>query len=59
MYETFEHTADVGLRVRAVALNDLFAEAAQGLASLQIADIDTLRPAEERLLQIMNMLISG
>jgi SHS2 domain-containing protein len=31
MYETFEHTADLGLRVRAADLNTLFAEAAQAL----------------------------
>jgi SHS2 domain-containing protein len=31
MYETFEHTADLGLRVRAADLNALFAEAGQAL----------------------------
>ena len=29
MYETFEHTADLGLRIRAASLNALFAEAAE------------------------------
>jgi SHS2 domain-containing protein len=31
MYELFEHTADLGLRVRAPDLEALFAEAAEGL----------------------------
>jgi len=34
MVETFEHTADVGLRVRAADLDVLFREAAEGLFSL-------------------------
>lgn len=31
MHETFEHTADLGLRIRAADLDTLFAEAAQAL----------------------------
>src|SRR5262245_33740299 len=31
MHEVFEHTADLGLRIRAANLNDLFVEAAQAL----------------------------
>ena len=38
MYETFEHTADLGLRVRAPDLGQLFTEAAQAL--LQWLDDD-------------------
>jgi SHS2 domain-containing protein len=34
MYETFEHTADVGLRVRAPDLDTLFHDAALGLFAL-------------------------
>ncbi len=34
MYEVFEHTADLGLRVRAADLETLFAEAGKGLYSL-------------------------
>ena len=37
MFETFEHTADVGLRVVAATLSELFAEAARGLTA-QIVD---------------------
>jgi SHS2 domain-containing protein len=34
MYETFDHTADLGLRVRAADLDTLFAEAAEALFSV-------------------------
>ncbi|HIQ22536.1 MAG TPA: archease [Planctomycetes bacterium] len=46
MYETFDHTADVGLRVRAPDLNQLFADAGQGLFSLLVADLATVRCAQ-------------
>ena len=34
MYETFDHTADIGVRVSAETLPELFADAAAGLFSL-------------------------
>jgi protein archease len=46
MYETFEHTADLGLRVRAADLPSLFAEAARGLFSIIVADPGAVRPLE-------------
>ena len=42
MYETFEHTADLGLRVRAADLNALFAEAAQALFAAIVEDPGTV-----------------
>ena len=45
MYETFDHTADLGLRIRAGDLNALFAEAALGLTSILVEDADSIRPA--------------
>ena len=39
MYELFEHTADLGLRVRASTLNELFADAGTGLASMIVEDV--------------------
>jgi SHS2 domain-containing protein len=42
MYETFEHTADLGLRVRAADLNTLFAEAATALFSVIVEDPGTV-----------------
>lgn len=42
MYETFAHTADVGLRARASDVNTLFAEAARGLFSLVVMDLSAV-----------------
>jgi SHS2 domain-containing protein len=38
MYELFEHTADMGMRVRATELNQLFVDAAR------VYELDTLGP---------------
>jgi SHS2 domain-containing protein len=46
VYETFEHTADLGLRVRAADLDTLFVEAAQCLFSAIVEDLATVRPAK-------------
>ena len=46
MYETFEHTADLGLRVRAADLNQLFVEAAQALFSAIVDDLATVDPKQ-------------
>jgi SHS2 domain-containing protein len=52
MYEIFEHTADLGLRVRACDLPGLFAEAGRGLASIAVANLDEVRPVQERTLSL-------
>jgi SHS2 domain-containing protein len=44
MYELFEHTADLGLRVRAPDLNTLFAEAALCLFSAVVENLNSVRP---------------
>ena len=46
MYETFEHTADLGLRVRAADLGTLFAEAARCLFSAVVEDLDDVKPVQ-------------
>jgi SHS2 domain-containing protein len=46
MYETFEHTADLGLRARAPDLDALFAEAAACLFSAIVEDLGTVRPLQ-------------
>src|SRR5207253_10191876 len=46
MFETFEHTADLGLRIRAADLDMLFAEAAQALFSVIVEDLGTVRPLQ-------------
>ncbi len=45
-YETFEHTADLGLRIRAADLNTLFAEAACGLFEMIVPRLASVRPVE-------------
>jgi SHS2 domain-containing protein len=52
MYETFEHTADLGLRVRAADLNTLFAEAGRGFFSIVVEDLDAVRPVQHRAFEI-------
>jgi len=47
MYETFDHTADLGLRVRADDLDTLFADAARALFSVLVANPESVRPVEE------------
>ena len=47
MYEIFEHTADLGLRIRADDLRGLFAEAARGLFSVMVTNFDDVRPVDE------------
>lgn len=42
--ETFDHTADVGLRIEAESLDDLFRTAAEGLFDYVVANRDAVRP---------------
>lgn len=46
MYEYFEHTADIGLRIRAANLSDLLAEAGRALFSVIVSNLDEVRPVE-------------
>jgi len=46
MYEVFEHTADLGLRVCAASREELFTEAAQGLFSLIVVNLDAVKPVD-------------
>src|SRR5207248_4091695 len=50
MYEHFEHTADLGLRVRAPDLGTLFAEAGEALFAAVVEDLGAVRP--ERKLDV-------
>jgi protein archease len=47
MYETFEHTADLGLRIRAADLDSLFAEAARALFATIVDDLDSVQPRQQ------------
>ena len=44
MHETFDHTADLGLRIRAADLDTLFVEAAQCLFSAVVEDLASVQP---------------
>jgi len=52
MYEVFEHTADVGLRVRADSLDALFVDAAHGLFSLIVTNLDQVKAVQEKTIRI-------
>ena len=52
MYEIFEHTADLGIRVCAGSLDELFADAARGLFSVMVANLDAVQKVEEVRFQI-------
>ncbi|NMC20004.1 MAG: archease, partial [Thermogutta sp.] len=43
MFEVIDHTADIGLRIRAATLEGLFQEAAEGMFSLLVEDLTTVR----------------
>ena len=47
MYETFDHTANVGLRIRAADLDTLFADAARAMFSVMAENLQAVRPMEE------------
>lgn len=52
MYETFDHTADIGLRIAAATLAELMAEAGRGFSSLIVANLDQVQPVEERTIRV-------
>jgi len=52
MFETFDHTADLGLRVRAADLNTLFAEAGEALIAVLVEDPTSIEPREQMELRI-------
>jgi SHS2 domain-containing protein len=47
MYEVFEHTADLGLRIHAATLEALCADAARGLTAVITGDPAQIRPTTE------------
>ena len=47
MFETFAHTADLGLRIRADNLEQLFAEAGRGLLAVLVANPQEVRPTKQ------------
>ena len=54
MFETFDHTADIGLRVRAASLDELFVDAARGFTSLLLEN-----PEDIRLKEVDSIRLAG
>lgn len=52
MYEFFDHTADLGLRVRAADLDSLFTQAAECLYAAMLEDVTSVQPSMERTISI-------
>ena len=52
MYELFEHTADLGLRVHAATLEELLAEAARGLLAMLVANPEAVRPVQTKTIAL-------
>lgn len=52
MFELFEHTADLGLRVRGRTLEELFVDAARGLLAMLVADPEEVRVEVTRTISL-------
>jgi len=52
MYEIFDHTADIGLRVRAERLEELFEEAGRGLMGVLIDNPEDVHPVEAETIRV-------
>ena len=52
MYEIFEHTADLGLRIRSPSLGQLYEEAATALFSVIVENPGDIRPERQSSFQL-------
>ncbi len=52
MYEFFEHTADLGLRIRAATQEDIFVDAARALTHAIVENPESIQPLEPAELSI-------
>lgn len=52
MFEHFDHTADLGLRVRGASLAELLAEAGCGLLAMLVANPEAVKPVLYRTIEI-------
>jgi SHS2 domain-containing protein len=52
MYEVFEHTADLGLRVRSPTLESLMEDAARGFTEIVAGDLGQVRQTTYRAFEI-------
>jgi SHS2 domain-containing protein len=54
MHEVFEHTADLGLRIRAASLPALFSEAGLALSELILENLADVQPQERKSVRLEN-----
>ena len=52
MFEVFDHTADLGLRVRTSSFDELFVESGRALFSVIVANPTAVRPLQEKTFRI-------
>ncbi|HXY36902.1 MAG TPA: archease [Planctomycetaceae bacterium] len=52
MFEVFDHTADLGLRIHAADVNSLFAEGGRALLSVIVSNPEAVEPREELSLRV-------
>lgn len=52
MHELFDHTADLGIRVRAASLSELLCDAACGLFEVIAGDLSQVRPTRQERLRV-------
>jgi SHS2 domain-containing protein len=52
MFEVFDHTADLGLRIQAADLSGLFAEGARALSSVIVSNPDAVEPRDSLMLHV-------
>lgn len=52
MYEVFDHTADLGLRISGASQEELLAEAGRGLCSVLVEDLSAVQATSERALKV-------
>lgn len=52
MFELFDHTADLGLRVRAATFEELLADAGRGLLSMHVANPEAVRPVQTKIIEL-------
>ena len=58
-FEVFEHTADVGLRVDARSLDELFVEAARGLFALTVENPEAIEPRQPVMFELESESLEG
>jgi SHS2 domain-containing protein len=52
MYEIFEHTADIGLRIQAGTLDELFQDAALGFFALVVNNLADVQPRQQAAFEL-------